>query len=153
LSSNARLATAQSDLFEAVSRPPPRPPEYSEQTILAQEVETLGFLISRHPLELYRDRVDKRHMVKAVDLHKHIGKRVEFIGWLVTGRVVTTRNREPMEFTTFEDTSGLIETVFFPKAFKRFSHILSYTRPYRLLGRVEEDFGAITVTVERVGYL
>ena len=153
LSSNARPATAQSDLFEAEARHPPRPPEYSEQTILAQEVETLGFLISRHPLELYRDRVDKRRMVRAVDLHKHVGERVGFIGWLVTGKVVTTRNREPMEFTTFEDTSGLIETVLFPQAFKRFSYILSYTRPYRLFGRVEEDFGAVTVTVEKVGYL
>ncbi len=153
LSSNTRCTTAQSDLFETTSRPPPRPPEYSEQTILAHEVETLGFLISRHPLELYRDRIDERHIVKAVDLHKHIGKKVEFIGWLVTGKVVMTRNREPMEFTTFEDTTGLIETVFFPQAFRRFSHILSYTRPYRLFGRIEEDFGAVTVTVEKVWYL
>ncbi|NQU04757.1 MAG: hypothetical protein HQ568_01590, partial [Calditrichaeota bacterium] len=64
-----------------------------------------------------------------------------------------TKNREAMEFVTFEDTTGLIETVFFPRAFKQFSHMLSYTRPFRLFGLVEEDFGAVTVTVERVGYL
>jgi len=58
-----------------------------------------------------------------------------------------------MEFVTFEDTTALIETVLFPEAFKRFSHIINYTRPYRLFGKVEEDFGAVTVSVERVGYL
>jgi hypothetical protein len=47
----------------------------------------------------------------------------------------------------------LVETVFFPEAFRRFSHILSHTRPYRLFGRVEEDFGALTLTVDRVEYL
>jgi len=135
------------------TRHTPKPSNYSEKTILSQEVETLGFLISRHPLELYRNRLKNSRIIKVCDLHKHIGKRVEFIGWLVTGKVVMTRHKEAMEFVTFEDTTGLVETVFFPYAFKRFSHILSHTRPYRLFGKVEEDFGAVTVTVERVGYL
>ncbi|HHE47180.1 MAG TPA: DNA polymerase III subunit alpha, partial [Bacteroidetes bacterium] len=153
LSADRSGSDTQGDLFSESPPSIPNPPEYSEATILKLEIETLGFLISRHPLELYRDRIDEKRVVQAVDLPGHVGEKVEFIGWLVTGKVVTTKDREAMEFTTFEDTSGLIETVFFPDAFKRFSHILSYTRPYRLFGRVEEDFGAVTVTVERAAYL
>jgi len=116
-------------------------------------VETLGFLISHHPLELYKQVLKHRPVVEGCNLKHHVGRKVEVAGWLVTGKVVPTKDREPMEFVTFEDTTSLIETVFFPEAFRRFSHILSYTRPYRLFGKVEEDFGAITMTIERVNYL
>jgi error-prone DNA polymerase len=172
LSSGRKTNTSdQNSLFSVETEKPPRPPEYDEKTILQQEVETLGFLISRHPLELYAPplnsppaeqggkgaddhfTINNKRYIKACALEKYVGKKIDLIGWLVTGKVVPTKNCEAMEFVTFEDTTGLIETVFFPQAFKQFNHMLSYTRPFRLFGRVEEDFGAVTVTIERVGYL
>ena len=55
-----------------------------------------------------------------------------------------------MEFLTFEDETGLMETTFFPKAYHRFCSILDKTRPFILHGKVESDFGAHTLTVNRV---
>ena len=153
LSDERKQNETQGSLFAPPKRKPPKPPQYSPDTFLKQEIETLGFLISRHPLELYQKALDYRPVVQGKDLHRYVGQKVEFAGWLVTGKVVPTKNREQMEFVTFEDTTALIETVLFPEAFQRFSHIITYTRPYRLFGKVEEDFGAVTVTVERVGYL
>ena len=153
LNRSSALSKGQNELFEMPIPTQPKPPEYDERTMLHQEVETLGFLVSKHPLELYKDQLKQINYVKAVDLEKHVGERIQVIGWLVTGKVVTTKNREPMEFVTFEDTSSLIEATFFPQAFKKFSHILSYVRPYRLIGLVEEDFGAVTLTVDKVAYL
>jgi len=43
--------------------------------------------------------------------------------------------------------------VLFPTVYHRFCHMLSGSRPYILEGRVEEDFGSITLTVERIGLL
>jgi len=43
-----------------------------------------------------------------------------------------------MEFVSFEDTTALYETTFFPEAYGKFCHMLSYTRPYVLKGKVEE---------------
>ena len=37
----------------AAGRAPPQVPQYSARTILEHELETLDFLISRHPLSLY----------------------------------------------------------------------------------------------------
>ncbi|HUU81672.1 MAG TPA: hypothetical protein VMW90_09505, partial [Acidobacteriota bacterium] len=48
---------------------------------------------------------------------------------------------------------GIYETVFFPKVYNRFCHMLNAIRPYILKGRVEEDFGAITMTVDWIGFL
>jgi len=142
-------------LFGVASLPEslPKPPEYSERTLLELEIETLGFLASRHPLDLYRDQLRRRPVISGADLSQRIRKRVELAGWLVTSKLVLTKRRDPMEFVTFEDSCSLIETTFFPQIFKRFSHILSYTKPYRLFGKVEDDFGQVTLNVERVEYL
>lgn len=131
----------------------PKVPQYDERTLLLQEVETLGFLASRHPLELYRERIAHKPVVRACELNDHIGRRIDVAGWLVTAKVVPTSKDEPMEFVTFEDTTGLIETVFFPDAFRNFSRMLSFTKPYRLTGRVMDDFGALTMSIERVEFL
>ena len=55
-----------------------------------------------------------------------------------------------MEFLTFEDETGIVETTFFPQTYHRFCHMIDRNRPYLLSGKVEEDWGAITLTVDRV---
>ncbi len=132
------------------SGPLPTPPAYDELVVLRQEVETLGFLASRHPLSLYADQLARVRHVDAVDLEQHIGRHVTVPGWLVTGKTVQTKKKEPMEFVSFEDTTALFETVFFPKAYARFCHMLTTTRPYWLTGRVEESFGVPTLNVVQV---
>ncbi len=53
-----------------------------------------------------------------------------------------------MEFVSFEDETALYETVLFPAAYARFRHLLYEQRPLLLRGLVEEDRGAVTVTLE-----
>jgi DNA polymerase-3 subunit alpha/error-prone DNA polymerase len=55
-----------------------------------------------------------------------------------------------MEFLTFEDETGLVETTSFPQAYRRFCYMLDRHWPYILFGKVDEDFGAVTMTVDRV---
>jgi len=55
-----------------------------------------------------------------------------------------------MEFLTFEDETGLVESVFFPETYRKFCAMIDYTRPFILSGKVEEDFGAQTLTVFKV---
>jgi len=55
-----------------------------------------------------------------------------------------------MEFVSFEDEYGIVETTFFPNAYKRFCDQLDRKRPYLIEGFIEEEFGAITMTVERI---
>ena len=130
-------------------RPPPLPPD-DERERLRREFSVLGFLCDRHPMELYDPVLQKLRTVKAVDLPRHLGKQVRLAGWLITGKVVTTKHGDPMEFLTFEDETGIVETTFFPETYRRFCHMIDRQRPYLLTGKVEEDWGAITLTVNRV---
>jgi DNA polymerase-3 subunit alpha/error-prone DNA polymerase len=128
---------------------PPLPPD-DERERLRREFAVLGFLCDRHPIELYNPSLKKLRTVKVVDLPRHLGKQVRLAGWLITGKVVTTKHGDPMEFLTFEDETGIVETTFFPETYRRFCHIIDRQRPYLLTGRIEEDWGVMTMTVDRV---
>jgi len=121
--------------------------------MLKHEIETLGFLLSIHPLDRCRDILRRLNHVRAVDLHRHVGKHVTMVGWMVTAKTVHTRDGDPMKFVSFEDTTALYEAVFFPEAYHRFCHMLNEMRPYLLKGKVEEDFTAVTLTVDWIEFL
>ena len=125
------------------------PPENKLER-LRHEFAALGFLCDRHPMVLYADRLKKLKIAKARDLHRFAGRHVRVAGLLITGKVVHTKHGDLMEFLTFEDETGLIETTFFPKTYRRFCAMLDRSRPFILYGKVEEDFGAVTLTVEHV---
>ena len=101
-------------------------------------------------MALYTDPLKKHRIVKAKELPYFVNRHVRAAGILITGKVVHTKHGEPMEFITFEDDTGLIETTFFPEAYRRFCSIIDGSRPFILYGKVEEDFGAVTMTVNRV---
>ncbi len=130
----------------------PRPALESDdpQARLHAEMHALGFLCDVHPMILCDTAANRHNVVKAKDLPRFAGRRVRCAGFLVTGKVVATRKGEPMEFITFEDETGLMECTFFPEPYRRFCHMLDHQRPYFIEGKVEEDYGAFTITVDAV---
>ncbi len=149
----APVGATMSLFEEAGANEAPEIENYDDETILQHEIQTLGFLLSRHPLSLYEQKLKKQSFVKAKDLHLHAGKKVRTIGWFITGKVTSTRKKELMEFLSFEDTTAIYEATFFPRTFDKFVHIISRDRPYILQGRVDQQFGAVTLSVENVEYL
>jgi error-prone DNA polymerase len=148
-------ASGPADLFAgrlpaALEGAVPDLPVEEETTRLRREFAVLGFLCRAHPITLFAGAIEGRHTVRAADLAGRVGRRVHLAAWLVTGKVVHTRHGDPMEFLTFEDETGIVETTFFPDAYRRFCHILDRNRPFLLSGRVECDWGAVTLTVQGV---
>ncbi len=133
-----------------VLAPLPIPPEYSEGRRLEHEIEVLGFPLSRHPIALFRPFLKGLQYVQARDMRRYVGQHVTMIGWLITSKLVRTKKGQPMEFVSFEDTTGLYDTTFFPETYRRFGHMLSSDWPHVLEGSLDEEFGAITLTVHKV---
>ncbi|MCU0572374.1 MAG: DNA polymerase III subunit alpha [Syntrophobacteraceae bacterium] len=117
-----------------------------------QEMEALGFILSVHPLALYAATIQSlpHRIVRAMDLADHVGRRVHVPGWPITRKEIMTRAGESMEFVSFEDETAIYETVFFPRAFKRFCQEVDMGSAYLLTGKVESEFGTVGVTVDRV---
>jgi DNA polymerase-3 subunit alpha/error-prone DNA polymerase len=139
------------DLFtrsSEITRPSLEPDD--PQACLHAEMRALGFLCDVHPMVLCTGQTDSKHVVKAKNLSRFSGRRVRCAGFLVTGKVVSTVQGDPMEFITFEDETGLLECTFFPETYRRFCHMLDHQRPYFIEGKVEEDYGAFTITVDAV---
>jgi len=137
------------DLFPDTA-PPPDLPADDLLKRLRREFKSLGFLCECHPMRLFADRLKGIGTVKAGNIPAHAGRRVCLAGWLITGKTVFTQKGDPMRFVTFEDETGIVETTFFPGAYKRFRHILDYGRPYLLSGKVEKNHGAATLTVDEI---
>jgi len=152
----ARACAAQAATLFAP--PPPRMPSLPPLALrqrLCSEYALLGFLVDAHPLALYEDAVAcaRARVVPSSDLASHIGLRVAVLGWPVTGKVVSTCRQEPMEFFSFEDLYGIYETVLFPEAYRRYARGLEQPRPCVVHGRVQSEWGALTLAVERVEVL
>jgi error-prone DNA polymerase len=122
-------------------------PEYPPERRRQIEHELLGFATDDHPMALYRDQLRRFRVVPATELPRHVGERVLCAGMLTTAKPVHTAKDEPMQFATFDDGTGLIETVLFPEVHRSRGHVLFDPGPFLFRGTVEEEFGAITVTV------
>ena len=137
-----------SSLFAVKLPPSPDLAPVSQRELFRREYQVLGFLCEQHPLLLHGKALQGR--TKARNMKKQSGKRVLFAGWLISGKIVSTKTGEAMEFLTFEDETDLLETVFFPKVYRRYATTLSSRCAYLLWGMVEEEFGAVTLTVEKL---
>ncbi len=125
----------------------PALPNYSEGRCRQDQYAALGFLTAHHPMALYADRLRRFRLVRSPDLPRHVGHTVLLAGMLTTAKPVHTATDEPMEFATFDDGHGLVETVLFPQVYRSRGHVLFDQGPFLLKGKVEEEFGAISVTV------
>ena len=125
----------------------PQLDEYDADRQLRDEFTVLGYLASSHPMALVAETTRAIHPIPAAALAGHIGKHVTCVGMLTTGKPVHTIKDEPMEFVTFDDGTGLIETVIFPDVYRKVVPLLFGTGPYVMRGKVEASYGAVTLTV------
>ena len=134
------------ELLPRVPASPPLP-DYSGERRRQDEYAALGFLTAHHPMALYADRLRRFRLVRSPDLPSHVGQTVLLAGMLTTAKPVHTASDEPMQFATFDDGDGLVETVLFPEVYRKRGHVLFDQGPFLIKGKVEEEFGAVTVTV------
>ena len=131
----------------------PQAQAYDAETVLRQEVESLGFLVSQHPLTLYKSAWQHHRPIKGSQMISYSGKWVTMVGWWITTKSVEDKHGRAMEFICFEDVTAIYDATFFPDVYARFCRKLSQRRPYLLKGMVEEEFGVATLRVKWVGFL
>jgi len=113
------------------------------------EIDTFGFPISEHPLLNYLPYLGT-HIKKAKDIHLYKGKTIALVGIAITRKITATRNRQPMEFVTFEDETDLYECVMFPEAYETFGDLLNWETLFLIQGKVEKAYSVYTVTIEKL---
>jgi len=145
--SAAGTATAPGCETEAGSPASPALSEYAPQERLGQEEYVLALTPSAHPLAVLRADLGRPDLVPNNRLAEHAGREVAIAGILMASRRARTRTGEFMMFVSLEDEFGLAECVLFPETYQRYGHLLVHRGPYIARGRVEDQHGALTLTV------
>ncbi len=125
---------------EAPTREPPGLPDvprWAETERLAREKEVLGFFISGHPLDKYRDEVHVFAGVNTSNLERHRDQRVE-IACVVTAvsRQISKRNGSEWGRITIEDFQGTATVLAFGESWEKHRELLEQDAPVLIRGQV-----------------
>ncbi len=153
-SKNGELEAAEIPLYRGEIPPALSEGEpFSKTEKRALEIKAFGFPISEHPLQPYLSAL-KGRVRKARDLPRLVGQTVYLAGVYITRKETRTiETGDPMEFITLEDETDIYEGVLFPEAFQKYGDLLLWETLFILRGKVEQSFGVITVTIEKLGSL
>ncbi|MBR0381990.1 MAG: DNA polymerase III subunit alpha [Eubacterium sp.] len=128
--------------------------DYDSSQKLAFEKEVLGIYVSGHPLDAWRDSLEKQVTARSIDYEpdEDTGRSVVRDGfYYVTGGLVNdvttkqTKNGQTMAFVTLEDLYGTVEVLVFPRDYKAYGELLVKDRPVYVRGRasVSEESGKL----------
>lgn len=127
----------------------PAAPDAPLEQKLAWEKELLGLYVSGHPLDRFKDKLDKRPMNLAqIKERSYPGTTTVIAGMIENLRVLLTKNGDQMAFIKLADFSGSVEAVVFPKSFVEYKSILRPDACIAIKGRVSNRNGEFSVVTE-----
>jgi DNA polymerase-3 subunit alpha len=125
----------------------PNTPDWDEHTRLAAEKEILGFFITGHPMEKYKDKLTDLHALSTAEIGamKKSSAKDETIttAGLISGlRVAKSRRGELWAQAALEDMSGKVELLVFPEAYRKLAEKVKLEVPVLIRGGVRIEEGA-----------
>jgi len=126
--------TGEDDGFDIVY---PDIGDWDQKERLANEKECLGFYITGHPLDNYRQILKSCTNITAAGVLAATAERDVLIGGTVAGlKQITTKKGDPMAFVTFEDQTGSIEIIVFTDVYRQARPLLQGEQPLLVKGRL-----------------
>jgi DNA polymerase III subunit alpha len=125
----------------------PDTPDWDEHTRLANEKEILGFFISGHPLERYRDKLEGLHALSTEEicaLTRSTGKdeNITTAGIITNLRVLKSKRGDFYAQGALEDMAGTVEMLVFPEAYRKLQEKVKLEVPVLIKGGVRIEEGA-----------
>jgi DNA polymerase III subunit alpha len=125
----------------------PNIPDWDEHTRLTAEKEILGFFITGHPLEKYKDKLQDLRALSIEEIAamtKSTGKDETIVtaGIITNVRVLKSKKGDFYAQANLEDMSGSIEMIVFPEAYKRIGEKVKLEVPVLVKAGVRIEEGA-----------
>ncbi|MDH3936991.1 MAG: DNA polymerase III subunit alpha, partial [candidate division Zixibacteria bacterium] len=116
--------------------------EWSTSDRLAKEKQMLGYYVSGHPLDRYRDELDSFASFKTIDLHNAADGREVTVGGIIgVLKSMTDKKGNLMAFATLEDFSGSVELIIFSDCFEKHRESAQVDQMVLVTGRVSTREG------------
>jgi DNA polymerase-3 subunit alpha len=125
----------------------PDTPDWDEHTRLAAEKEILGFFITGHPLEKYRDKLLNLNALSTSQLaavKSSTGKDENITtAGIITGlKVLKSKKGDFYAQGTLEDMEGSVEMIVFPEAYRKLGDKVKLEVPVLVRGGLRIEEGA-----------
>jgi DNA polymerase-3 subunit alpha len=118
---------------------------------LAWEKELLGLYISGHPLDKFKNVLEKREVnIKKVKEEMKEGMIAVVGGIIEEIRPIITKKNEPMAFIKLADLTASIDIVIFPKVMTEFKNLINPESCIAIKGRVSNRNGEISLIAEKI---
>lgn len=148
--------SGQESMFGMMSQPAsPRltdVDEWDESHRLLMEKEALGFYITGHPLNKYRDKFTELSIIPTHELLEMEEKRDVNIGGLVRDlKQIQTKNKgDLMAYITIEDLYGTVEVIVFPDVYRESQNIITQGSPIIVSGNTDKTDKGLKVIARRI---
>jgi DNA polymerase-3 subunit alpha len=124
-------------------------PLATQKEKLAWEKELLGLYISGHPLEEYKEKIEKfGTLIKKIKDEVNVGMPVTVACIVDDIRVVTTKKNDQMAFVKVSDFSGSTECVVFSKLYTTSREVLIKDNIIAIQAKVTERNGEKSLMIE-----
>jgi DNA polymerase-3 subunit alpha len=126
-------------------------PEWSKAERLTREKEGLGFYITGHPLDSFKQEIDRFATCLVQDLPTRKDRGQVKIAGVVEGlKLKRTKRGEKMAVIQLEDLTGSTEVVVFPDVFTAVSPLLKGDDPLLITGSVEIGESAAKIIAKEI---
>ncbi len=151
--------SAQMSLFDtgsgadpAINLPAiPSVDEWDDREKLQQEKETLGFYVTGHPLDRYKETLEKFTNVNALSIREVADKcAVRIGGTISSSKVIRTRKEELMGFATVEDLNGSVEVVVFPSIYAGCADLLTSDTAILVQGEAQVEENGVKILADAI---
>ncbi len=136
----------QQDDAPQAEKPLPNTPDWDEHQRLGHEKEILGFFITGHPLEKYREKLldfNALSTTEVAELKSSTGRDEVSIGGILKNiRVAKSKKGDLYAQGQLEDMNGSVEILCFADAYKRLADKLKLTVPVLAKGGVRVEDGS-----------
>jgi DNA polymerase-3 subunit alpha len=125
----------------------PNVPDWDEHTRLAAEKEILGFFITGHPMEKYKEKLAdltalSTQEISAMKKSTNKDENITTAGLISGLRVAKSRRGDLWAQAALEDMGGKVELLIFPEAYKKLAEKVKLEVPVLIRGGVRIEEGA-----------
>lgn len=129
----------------------PKIPEWRDAELLAGEKEALGFYLTRHPLDPYKEHLERYASAGIGKLaDQPPGGEVTVGGMITAVRLHLTKRGKQMAFVTIEDFTGGTDAVVFPSVFPEVRSLLVVDKAVFVQGKVDKEREPPSIMVDRL---